>query len=81
MTVPFAQHQNFLDPVLTSEGKPYGPQRYREIIKERYYISKYTNSSYIDIGDINPTERRVLLEYIVEELQQQKDMIDKQKRK
>ena len=69
MTHPFAQHQNFLDPVWTSDGEPYGPVRYREIIKERYYISKYCNTSYSDVGNISPAERRELLDIITDELQ------------
>ena len=24
---------------MTEDGRPYGPQRYKEIVKERYYIS------------------------------------------
>jgi len=64
---------------LTEDGKPYGPKRYRDITKERYYISKYCNTSYNDAGDITPLERRYLLEFITEELEKQKAMIDKVK--
>lgn len=68
-----------MDPQLTSDGKPYGPARYKELVKERYYISKCCNTSYNEVGDITPTERRYLLEMIVEELQKQKEAIDKAK--
>lgn len=64
---------------MTEDGKPYGPKRYRDITKERYYISKYCNTSYNDAGDITPLERRYLLEFITEELEKQKAMIDKVK--
>jgi len=78
---PFAQHQNFLDPLLTSDGAPYGPVRYKEIVKERYYVSKYCNTSYGDVGKITPTERQYLLEFITNELEQQKKMLEEQKKK
>ena len=68
-----------MDPQLTEEGRPYGPKRYRDIARERYYISKYCNTSYEDVGDMSPLERRYLLEFITEELQKQKEIIDKAK--
>ena len=60
---------NFLDPVSDSEGNPYGPTRYRELIKERYLISKHTHTSYNDVGEITPTERIYILQLISEEIQ------------
>ena len=64
---------------MTEDGQPYGPKRFRDITKERYYISKYCNTSYNDAGEITPLERRYLLEFITEELEKQKAMIDKVK--
>ena len=69
---------NFLDPQLTSDGKPYGPERYKTIVKEKYYISKNINTSYKDIGDITPTEREYLLQFIEDDLKRTKETIDKQ---
>jgi hypothetical protein len=68
-----------LDPELTSEGKPYGPERYKEIVRERYLISKYSNTSYSDLDNITPLERRYLLVFIKDELQQQHDAVEQQK--
>lgn len=69
---------NFLDPQLTSDGLPYGPTRYKEIIEERYYISKFMNTSYGDTGKITPTERRYLLTLIKEDQERIKSLRDAQ---
>lgn len=66
---------NFLDPKLTSDGKPYGPYRYKEIVKECYLISKNCNTSYTDLMKITPIEKNYLLEFITEEFQRTEEMI------
>lgn len=66
-----------MDPQLTENGKPYGPYRYKEIARERYLISKHTNTSYEDTSSITPLERGYILEFLVEDMQRQKDMYDK----
>lgn len=71
---------NFLDPALTSDGKPYGPQRFKDITKERYLISKYCNTSYKDLDNVTPTEREYLLEFIYDELQKEKEAYEQAKR-
>ena len=62
---------------MTEDGKPFGPQRYKEIARERYLISKHTNTSYEDTSKITPLERGYLLEFLIEDMQRQKDMYDK----
>ena len=62
---------------MTEDGKPYGPSRYKEIARERYLISKHTNTSYDDTSNITPLERGYLLEFLVEDMQKQKDMYEK----
>ena len=79
--LPFASHQNFLDPLTTSDGKPYGPIRYQQIVKESYIISKNSNTSYNDVLKMTPTEREAILSYISEEFKKTQDMIDKSKNK
>lgn len=69
---------SFLDPQLTKDGKPWGPKRYKEIVKERYMISKNLNTSYNDVGNITPLEREYLLSFIDEDLKRTKDILDKQ---
>ena len=66
---------NFLDPLLTEDGKPYAPKRFEEIIKERYYISKHCNTSYIDVGKMTPRERVMIMNLIVTEVKQERDQI------
>lgn len=81
ITPPFASQLSFLDPQKTKDGKPYGPERFKQIVKERYLISKHTNSSYFDTGSITPTERDLLLQFISEDLQKTKEAIEKSEEK
>lgn len=80
MRVDFAQTVNFLDPVSTSDGKPYGPHRFKEITKERYLISKYCNTSYKDLDNVTPLEREYLLEFVYDELQKEHEAYEEAKR-
>lgn len=80
MRADFAQTVSFLDPTLTSDGKPYGPQRFRDIVKERYLISKYCNTSYKDLDNVSPMERAFLLEFIYDELQKEREAYEEAKR-
>ena len=70
---------NFLDPLLTSDNQPYGVKRYKELVKECYLVSKYTNTSYLDTHKMTPVERDYLLEFIGDELKKQKEAYDKYK--
>lgn len=69
-----------MDPILTSDGKPYAPQRFKEITRERYLISKYTNTSYKDLDNISPLEREYLLEFIYEEKKKEEEAYEEAKR-
>lgn len=73
----FASDQNFLDPQTTKDGKPYGPQRFTQIVQECWFISKHIHTSYNEILDISPTERKKLIDCIVNELKKTKDTLDK----
>ena len=64
-----------MDPQLTSSGKPYGPERYKKIVQERYLNSKNMNTSYNDIGKITPTERQYLIEFIADEIKRSKELV------
>lgn len=67
-----------MDPQLIDEPKQ-GAELYKEIVKERYLISKHTNTSYVDTADISHQERNYLIQFIAEDLQRQKDMYEKAK--
>ena len=73
----FASQVNFLDPALTSDGKPYGPFRYKEIVKQCYIISTKCNTSYTDLLNITPVERDYLFEFIMDEVRQEQEMMKK----
>ena len=57
-----------MDPQLTDDGKPYGPHRFKEIVRERYLISRESNTSYTDLGQITPAERGYLIEFIADDI-------------
>lgn len=65
-----------MDPQKTRDGKPYGPIRYEELVKERYLISKIINTSYADTGKLTPIERKYILNYIIEEFNKEKERFD-----
>ena len=65
-----------MDPQKTRDGKPYGPIRYEELVKERYLISKIINTSYVDTGKLTPIERKYILNYIIEEFNKEKERFD-----
>ncbi len=69
-----------MDPQSTSDGKPYGPHRYKEITRERWFISKNINTSYNDIGKITPKEREYLIEFITDEMKRSKEYIEQKKK-
>lgn len=60
---------------MTSDGRLYAPLRFEQIVEERYQISKHINTSYKDLGDITPTERRYLLEFIKRDLEHEQELI------
>ena len=70
-----------MDPAMTEDGKPYGPFRSKEIVKERYIISKYCNTSYTDLANVTPTERNYLLEFATEECDKAKEIAEEIKNK
>ena len=72
---------SFLDPQLTSDGKPYGPKRYKEIVKECWYISDNLNTSYTDVLDLSFQERFYLIQYINEKQDATKRAIEEARSK
>jgi hypothetical protein len=81
MPAPFASQANFLDPQLTSDGRPYGPVRYEEIVEECYAISKRINTSYNDLKQITPLERTYLLQFIRKDLERENEIREQQQAK
>lgn len=83
---PFALHQSFLDPqtlIKDDNGKeiPYGLFRYKQIIQECYLISKNINTSYLDLMDITPNEKNMMLELLKDEAKRNEEYLEKYKKK
>ena len=70
--------QSFLDPQTSSDGTPYGPKRYKEIVKECWYISDNLHTSYTDVLDLSFQERFYLIELINEKHDATKKAIEAQ---
>jgi len=78
LSLTFVLNRNFLDPkfikIKNKEGKeeevPYGPYKYKELIKESYLISRHLHTSYIDALKLTPTERTSLLQLLREEFEE-----------
>lgn len=58
---------------MTSDGKPVANILYENIVRERYIISKQLNTSYTDTASITPTERKMLIKYIIEDAKRRKE--------
>lgn len=61
---------------MTNDGKPFGPYRYKQIVKEAYLISKNTNTSYLDVMSITPQERNYILEFISDEFKRTQELTE-----
>lgn len=72
----FALDLSFLDPILTKDGKPFGPKRYKEIVKECWWISDQLHTSYTDVLDLAFQDRIYLIECIKEKQDETKKAID-----
>lgn len=68
---------SFLDPQTMSNGNPYGPVRFRQIIKECYLIAKNCNTSYTDLLNITPMEKNELINLIIEENKKSEEAMQK----
>ena len=68
--------RSFLDPRTSEDGSPYGPKRYKEIVRECWYISDNTNTSYTDVLDLSYLERMYLIRLINEKQEATQEAID-----
>lgn len=67
------------DQVLTKQNSPNdlpeSVKQFKQIIWERYAISKFIHTSYNEIGKVTPREREYLLEFIAEDRQRDEKLI------
>lgn len=68
--------KNFLDPQTSKDGQPYGPKRYKEIVKECWYISDNCHTSYTDVLDMSFQERFYLIECINHKMDETKKAME-----
>lgn len=79
MYFPFVSTQHFLDLIiLNPEVKSILMNR---IIQEKYHISKRINTSFNELDEITPLERKALLKLILQDLEEQKRILEAAKRK
>lgn len=65
-----------MDPQVDKNGNPYGPKRFKEIVKECWYISDNLHTSYADVLDMSFQERFYLIELINEKQENTRKAIE-----
>lgn len=72
---------SFLDPQTSSDGTPYGPKRFKELVRECWYISDQTHTSYADVLDLSVAERIYLIRFINEKIENTNRAIEESNKK
>jgi len=72
----FASGPSFLDPQTSKDGTPYGPKRFKEIVRECWFVSDQLHTSYSDVLDLSFLERVYLIEFIGEKQSETKKAMD-----
>lgn len=65
---PFGSMTRFLDLQFSKNDRDITSTIFENLITERFYITKYTNTSYTEVDDITPFERKVLIKLISEDI-------------
>lgn len=73
MMPPFKSTEHFLDLVINDPRVR--EQILTSLTKEKYYISKFLNTSYIDADEITRIERTMLLKFITEDIENEDEKI------
>ena len=68
-----------MDPKLTSDGKPWAPQKFKQLVKDRYAIAKHLNASYLEVGELSVVEKMYLVEIINREEQETQEQLKRLK--
>ena len=74
---PFASTTHFLD--LVVNDPKFKTITMQNIISEKYQISKRIHTSFLELDEITPFERKTLLKLIVDDLEEQKRLIESMK--
>jgi len=51
--------------------------RFKQLVEDRYFISKNANISYSDTGLMTPTERKYIIEFINRDITRQNEAMEK----
>ena len=78
MLPPFVSTTHFLDLILPSDK--FKGSVLENITKEKYVISRKIHTSYLDLDEITPIERKMILKFITEDLQEQSDAMERAKK-
>jgi hypothetical protein len=68
---------HFLDLILPSGN--YKSAILETITKEKYLISKKIHTSFLDLDEITPLERKMILKFIIEDLKEQNAAMERVK--
>ena len=69
---------SFLDQQMTSDGRPYGPIRHKQLFEYCFYISKQSNNRVEEIKDWTPLELKYAMDYLDEVNKAQDEAFQKQ---
>ena len=72
---PFVSTNHFLDLILPSDR--FKGSLLKNLTKEKYVISKKLHTSYLDLDEITPIERKMILKFITEDLQEQSEAMER----
>lgn len=68
MWYPFWSTGHFLDLQFSDKDHEYKSKVFEDLVEEGYYISKYTHTSYADLQQITPLERKILIKLISDDI-------------
>lgn len=75
--LPFDTRQNFLDPEFDENGELYAPKKYKQLVNECYLISKNCNTSYNEVLQITPSEKELIIGFMLKEAKEAEENLKK----
>lgn len=66
---------NFFGLQLTSCSKEEIEKIFSNTLNECYIISKHINTSFSDVKQMTPTERRFIIKFIIDDMKKEQDLI------
>lgn len=73
MLPPFVSTHHFLDLIISDND--YKFSLLQDLTKEKYYITKFTHTSFTDLDEITYIERNMLMKFIKEEKEAEQKQI------